>query len=239
MPSTSVLVASKTRLRVAVTWARFASSAPLAPSLPSWTAAPAALRSAASPPMAVVPAVAAWALAAPRVWSSLARIWGGAAAAWASPAFLASRAAVKVGSLERASWPSVTWASAISLLTWAGPAERSVADGGALSGMALAGSGVPGVGGGWSEASGVTGFSLAAAVSGGALVVVVIWLADAFLPSVTWPWTAPLTAPALPESAKWSASSRFFGAWAAIALLTAAMKAALSNAPGWAAFIFS
>lgn len=85
----------------------------------------------------------------------------------------------------------------------------------------------------------MTCFSLAADVSGGALVVVVMSCAEVFLPSVTLPSTAPLIFSALPDLENLSASSRFFGACAAIASLTALMNAALSKAPGLAASIFA
>src|SRR5262249_32026865 len=197
MSSTSFLVASKTFCSVAVTWARLTSSALLASPLPASTAAPAVLRWAAMTVIAAAPWAWAPAFAAARGWASFVRPTPGAGAAGASPSFLAARASSKAGSLPFFSWSSVTWASAIWASTWRGPSEKSVAAGGALSGMAFAGSGAPGAGGGRSGTSGVTGLSLAAAVSGGALVVVVMAAAEAFLPSVTLPWTAPLIAPAL------------------------------------------
>ncbi len=89
------------------------------------------------------------------------------------------------GSLDLASWSSVTFASAICRSTWSGPAEKSVAAAGALSGTALPGSGRAGVAGGLSATSGVTGFSLAADVSGAALVVVAIAFAEASVPAAT------------------------------------------------------
>ncbi len=64
-------------------------------------------------------------------------------------------------------------------------------------------------------------------------------LAEDSLPSMTLSSTAPLIRSALPEEENLSASSRFFGACAAIASSTAAMNAALSNVPGLAAFIFA
>ena len=85
----------------------------------------------------------------------------------------------------------------------------------------------------------MTCLAFAADVSGGAFVVVVMAWAEAFLPAVTFPSTAPLIFSALPDFENLSASSRFLGACAAIASLTALMKAALSNAPGLAASIFA
>ena len=58
------------------------------------------------------------------------------------------------------------------------------------------------------------------------------------MPSDTFDITSPLTPSALPDVANLSASSRFFGAAAAMAFFTAAMKAALSKPPGLAAAIF-
>lgn len=81
--------------------------------------------------------------------------------------------------------------------------------------------------------------SLAAEVSGGAFVAVSMSLADDSLPSVTLPSTSALTRSALPDFENLSASSRFLGACASIALFTASTNAFLSNSPGFAAFIFS
>lgn len=81
--------------------------------------------------------------------------------------------------------------------------------------------------------------SLAAEVSGGAFVAVSMSLAEDSLPSVTLPSTSALTFSALPDLENLSASSRFFGACASIALFTASTNAFLSNSPGFAAFIFS
>src|SRR5918997_1103380 len=188
--------------------------------------------------MAWAPSALASALAPSSVLASAARTSFGAVAACSSVFFFFS-APVNSGSFDRASWSSVTSASAISWSTCFGPSEKSVASGGALSGTASDGFGVAGAGGGLSPWSGVTALSLAAAVSGGALVVVSIALADSSLPEATLPWTAPFTASALPDSPNLSASSRFFGAWAAMASLTARMNPALSNVPGLAACIFS
>lgn len=85
----------------------------------------------------------------------------------------------------------------------------------------------------------MTSFSLAAEVSGGAWVAVSMSLADDSLPSVTFPSTSALTWSALPDLENLSASSRFFGACASIALFTASTNAFLSNSPGFASFIFS
>ncbi|WP_327273776.1 hypothetical protein OG609_18125 [Streptomyces sp. NBC_01224] len=80
---------------------------------------------------------------------------------------------------------------------------------------------------------------MAADVSGGAFVVVSMSLAEDSLPSETLPSTSSLILSALPDLENLSASSRFFGACASIALFTASMNACLLNSPGFAAFIFS
>ena len=64
-----------------------------------------------------------------------------------------------------------------------------------------------------------------------------IGLADPSLAWPTLPLTSVATASVLPDPARSSASSRFFGAFLAIAALTAAMKAALSKPPAGAAAI--
>ncbi len=60
-------------------------------------------------------------------------------------------------------------------------------------------------------------------------------LADASLLWLTFPFTSAATASDLPDVAKLSASSRFLGACLAMAAVTAAMNAALSNVPAGAA----
>lgn len=99
--------------------------------------------------------------------------------------------------------------------------------------------GAPGFPGGWSAVSGVTSFSVVLEVSGVSPVAVAMSSEEVSLPSATLPSTSSLIRSALPESENLSASSRFFGACASTAWLTAAMKAALSKSPGSAAFIFS
>lgn len=116
--------------------------------------------------------------------------------------------------------------------------NRSCSSGARLGAASLA-LGAAGAGDGRSGVIGVTFLSLAAEVSGAAFVVVSISCADASLPSLTWPLTWPLTWSAPPDSANLSASSRFFGAWAATAWFTARMNAALSKPFGLAAAIFS
>src|SRR4051794_5510576 len=97
-------------------------------------------------------------------------------------------------------------------------------------------------GGGFATGSSFMGTgvrSLALDVSGVSFALSAMSLADVSFPLVTLSITWALTLSALPEVANLSASSRLFGACAAIAVLTAAMNAALSKSPGLAAAILS
>ena len=152
-----------------------------------------------------------------------------------SPSFFAASAPVNSGSLDFASWSSVTPASAIFASVAAGPLPSSVWLAGALVGMAAAASTLGGGAAAGGPASGLTGFSTAWDVSGALAEASAIGLAEDSLPWPTLPLTSAAMASDLPEVANLSASSRVLGVCLAIAAVTAAMKAALSNVPVGAA----
>src|SRR5204862_6932070 len=105
-----------------------------------------------------------------------------------------------------------------------GIADAALGDGGATTGSGL---------------SGTTALSGTTDVFGAARVLSAMSFADAAFPLVTLAITSVFTESALPDEAKSLASSRFFGALAATAARTAAMKPFLSNPTGLAPVILS
>lgn len=127
-----------------MTWARFSSSRTLAPDLPVPTCWPVGTRWAPIAPMATAPSRLVCAVAAFSSFFSCPRIRPGAASECCSAAFFSPSALVNEGSLDFFNCASVTCAVLIRRSTLAGPEDRSVADGGSLSGRRWPDSACPG-----------------------------------------------------------------------------------------------
>ena len=127
----------------------------------------------------------------------------------------------------------MTSASTICWSTSAGPSDRSVSSAGPRAGHRAGGADRRGGGARARRAgAGRPAWAWPLEVSGGASVACLMSFSASFLPPLTSAPTSSLASPTLPEPLKSSASSRFLGAAASIAFLTAAMNALRSKTPG-------